>query len=104
RRGGGTFELALERLSPADRDFIRQQTLPAAPARVSEDCFDDIRLKKTDDVPASGEAHEALAAVDEAIRAFMVEKGVGAVSFAVSRGGKILHDRAFGWAEADMKT
>ncbi len=104
RRGGGTFELALERLSPADRDFIRQQTLPAAPARVRGDCFDDIRLKSTEAVPASGEAHDALTAVDEAIRAFMVEKGVGAVSFAVSRNGKILHDRAFGWADAEMKT
>lgn len=41
--------------------------------------------------------------MDEAIRKFMVEKGIGAVTVAVSKDGKILHDRALGWADADLK-
>ncbi len=102
-RGGGTFQVELTRLSQADRDFVLAQTAPVA-ARVKEDRFEDIRIRSVADIPASGEAHAALAAVDGAIRGFMMEKGLGAVTFAVSRDGKILHDRAFGWADADLKT
>ncbi len=104
-RSGGTFQVELARLSQEDRDFIANQKPAAATAaRVEADRFADIRLSSAEDIPASGEAREELAAVDAAIREFMVEKGLGAVTCAVSLKGEILHDRAFGWADAEMKT
>jgi N-acyl-D-amino-acid deacylase len=54
-------------------------------------------------IPVSGKEDSALKPVDEAIRKFMVEKGVGAATFALSRNGKVLHERVFGWADADLK-
>jgi CubicO group peptidase (beta-lactamase class C family) len=55
-------------------------------------------------IPTSGTQRKDLAVVDDAIKEFMVEKGIGALTFAISKGGKVLYDRAFGWADADLKT
>lgn len=107
-RGGASFTLELSRLSPEDQTFVQQQAKPKADAakslEKSEDRFSDIRGLALDKIPVSGEADLTLAPVDAAIRQFMVEKGVGAVSFAMSREGKVIYDRAFGWADADLKT
>lgn len=109
-RGGKAFAIELSRLSPEDRAFVQQQRQPTASgapgkavAKV-EDCFEELKKLPADKIPSAGESHAALTAVDEAIRQFMAEKGIGAVTFAVSKGGKVLHDRAFGWADADLKT
>lgn len=107
RSGGKTFTIELARLSPEDQAFVREQTAANGKAEAAakvEDRFEDITGLKAGDIPANGKAHEALAPVEEAIRAFMAEKGVGAVTFALSRDGEVLHDRAFGWADADLKT
>lgn len=110
-KGGKNFTLPLSRLSVEDQAFVRQKL--AAPDALTgrakatvkvEDRFDDLGSLTLEKIPAMGEGLPALAGVDEAIRAFMVEKGIGAVTFALSKGGTILHDRAFGWADADLKT
>ncbi len=111
-QGGRSFKIELERLSADDRAFV-QQKLSAVPAGKTattkgtktkiEDSFADIEVK-ADAIPVAGEAHPALGPVDAAVLAFMAEKGIGATTFALSRNGKLLHDRAFGWADADMKT
>ena len=110
-QGGKTFTLELSRLSAEDQAFVRQQQQPKPAAAAagpqtakSEDRFDDLPKLTLAKIPSAGDAHPALAAVDEAVRKFMVEKGIGAVTFSLSQGGNILHDRAFGWADADLKT
>jgi CubicO group peptidase (beta-lactamase class C family) len=109
-RGGKAFTLELSRLSPEDQAFVQQQRKPepgAVPGKTAakvEDCFEETKKLSADKIPSAGESHAALAAVDEVIGEFMAEKGIGAVTFAVSRDGKVLHDRAFGWADADLKT
>lgn len=72
-------------------------------SRVSEDRFDAIEDLKVESIPVMGEAHEALGEVDEAIKQFMAERGIGAVTLAVSRGGEVIHERAFGWGDAGLK-
>jgi CubicO group peptidase (beta-lactamase class C family) len=106
---GGTFQVELARLSPEDRAFVEARTALAAPGkkpvtRVEADRFEDIRLRSADAIPVSGQGHNALAAVDAVILGFMVEKGLGAVTCAVSHRGELLHDRAYGWADAELKT
>ncbi|MGV3658673.1 MAG: serine hydrolase domain-containing protein [Prosthecobacter sp.] len=108
-KGGKTFKIELARLSAEDKAFVRQKlsavrATPAAKATRIEDRFEDIQIKAAGDISVSGEAHPALGSVDDAVRAFMAEKGIGAVTFALSKDGKLLHDRAFGWADADLKT
>ncbi|HBJ83915.1 MAG TPA: hypothetical protein DDZ88_08610 [Verrucomicrobiales bacterium] len=108
-RGGKTFAIELSRLSPEDQAFVQQRRQPTAggaPGKAVakvEDCFEELKKLTADKIPSAGESHAALVAVDEAIRQFMAEKGIGAVTFAVSKDGKVLHDRAFGWADADLK-
>ena len=105
--GGKRFTLPLTRLSVEDQAFVKGQlSAKAEPksAAKTEDCFDDIPKLEADKIPVSGKSDEALAAVDEAIRKVMVEKGLPSVTFAISKGGKILHDRAFGWADEKLKT
>ncbi len=108
-RGGRTFTIDLAQLSEADRMFVREKALsstvsakPNADA-VMEDRFEDLGVKEHS-IPIAGPAHPALEPVDAAIRTFMAEKGVGAATFALSKDGKMLHDRAFGWGNADLKT
>jgi CubicO group peptidase (beta-lactamase class C family) len=106
-RDGKRFTLPLARLSAEDQAFVRGNGKPSAPpakaATPVEDRFEDVPKLDLSTIPVSGDAHKALAAVDEAIKNVMVEKGIAALTFAVSKGGKILHDRAFGWADADLK-
>jgi CubicO group peptidase (beta-lactamase class C family) len=105
--GGGTFQIELVRLSLEDRAFVQERLNPAgqvakAPEAKIEDCFDDLKIDATK-IPVSGAVKASYAAVDEAVKAFMAEKGVGAVTLAISKDGKVLHDRAFGWADAELK-
>jgi CubicO group peptidase (beta-lactamase class C family) len=107
-KGGGTFKIELGRLSAEDRAFVQERLKPAmkaAPAVAAkiEDSFEDLRVVAAK-IPVSGEANASYAAVDEAVKAFMADKDVGAVTLAISKDGRILHDRAFGWADADLKT
>ncbi len=107
-RGGASFTLELSRLSPEDQAFIQQQATSASKPVPSEskitDRFEEVKKLTAEDIPVSGEEHPALAAVDAAIRQFMAEKGVPSVTFAISKNGKVVHDRAFGWADSGMKT
>ncbi|HSJ04946.1 MAG TPA: serine hydrolase domain-containing protein, partial [Verrucomicrobium sp.] len=75
----------------------------AKSAKAVEDRFKDMPKLDAATIPVSGEENRALAPVDAAIRKFMAEKGIGALTFAISKGGKILYDRAFGWSDADLK-
>lgn len=101
--GGRSFKIELARLSADDRTFVQQKLGASKAAETkAEDSFENIQVK-AGEIPVAGEAHPALAAVDEAVRAFMAEKGIGAATFALSKDGKLLHDRAFGWADADLK-
>lgn len=68
----------------------------------AQDRFEAPPALVAEKIPVSGMAHPALKAVDDAILKLMVEKGLPAVSFSLSKGGKILHDRAFGWADAAL--
>ncbi len=104
-KGGKVFKLELNRLSPEDRTFVREKLQSSTPSSKpkTEDSFEDIKIK-ADAIPANGEAHPALTPVDAALRTCMAEKGIGAATFALSKNGKILHDRAFGWADASLKT
>lgn len=109
-QGAKTVAIELSRLSAEDQAFVLQQrqlprrTGESKPATKAEDGFEEVKILSVDQIPVSGEGHKALAAVDDAIRQFMVEKGVPALSFALSKGGKVLHDRAFGWGDAARKT
>jgi CubicO group peptidase (beta-lactamase class C family) len=103
--------IGLDRLSPGDLEFIKAQATvmhpPGAPARKTSagaDRFKDVPPLKKDKIPVSGEPNGALAAVDDAILGFMVAKGIPALSFALSKDGKLLHNRAFGWSDADLKS
>lgn len=107
-KGGGKVAIDLARLSPEDQRFVAEKLkTPPANAGVTagklEDRFEDMPKLKAEEIPASGDESKQLAAVDAVIRQFMVEKGIGAVTFALSKNGKLLHDRAFGWADADLK-
>lgn len=98
QRGSGKIvEIDRERLSVADLEFVKRQA--TAPKR---DRFEDVPPLDASAIPASGKAHPAMEKVDEAIRGYMVAQGIPALSFAVSREGKILHQRAFGWGDAGL--
>lgn len=68
----------------------------------AQDRFEAPPALVAEKIPVSGLANPALKAVDDAILKLMAEKGLPAVSFSLSKGGKILHDRAFGWADAQL--
>ncbi len=109
RRADGTvFVLPVARLSAEDRAFIASgQPAPRdvnTTAKVGKDRFEDIRPFKKDAVPVAGEAVKKFASVDDAVLDFMVAKGIPAVSLAISQNGKLLHERAFGWGDASLKT
>jgi N-acyl-D-amino-acid deacylase len=76
----------------------------AANSKPGNDRFTDVPPLVREKIPASGTAHAALQAVDNAILDFIVAKGIPATSFALSKDGKILHNRAFGWGDAELKT
>lgn len=105
---GGKVQIDLARLTPEDQDFVAEQLKALSGNRSSaaskvEDLFEDTPKLKAEEIPTSGEERKELAAVDEVILNFMVEKGIGAVSFALSKNGKVMHDRAFGWADPKLK-
>lgn len=70
----------------------------------SEDRFEDLPPLRPGTIPVNGLCHEAMSAVDDAILKVMAERGIPSLTFALSKEGKILHDRAFGWADANLKT
>lgn len=107
-KGGVKVDIELARLTPEDQSFVAEKLkVPSGTTRAAagraEDRFEDLPTLKTEEILTSGEEKKELAAVDAVIRQFMVEKGIGAVTFALSKDGKLLHDRAFGWADADLK-
>ncbi len=115
-RNGAKFTLDLNRLSAEDKAFVQQQLQQQSPGKPAagnvtqrsgpkvKDRFEAIKKLTAAEIPVSGEADAKLATLDDAIQQFMAEKGVGAVTFALGRNGKILHDRAFGWADSTLKT
>ncbi|RBP43835.1 SLA1 Homology Domain 1 (SHD1) protein [Roseimicrobium gellanilyticum] len=111
-RSGQKYTLPLSRLAPEDQAFVQEQlrnkkTPPGETPRGGpkvKDRFEDIKKLTASEIPVNGEAHPALAKADVAIQGFMAEKGIGALTFALSKNGKVLHDRAFGWADSSLKT
>jgi CubicO group peptidase (beta-lactamase class C family) len=109
-RDGRRLTIPLARLTEDDKAFVQKSRGgAAAPAKAPavkkvEDLFEDVPKLSEEKIPMSGEEHKALAAVDAAIRKYMAEKGAPAVTFSLSKKGKVLHDRAFGWADSDLKT
>lgn len=99
---GKNVTIDLSRLSAEDRAFVQQKNKPAA-GKV-KDRFTDVPKLSAEKIPASGEVNPVLVPVDNAVRQFMVAKGVPAVAIALSRHGKILYDRAFGWADASLSS
>jgi CubicO group peptidase (beta-lactamase class C family) len=53
---------------------------------------------------AAAPAVESFEPVDEAVQRFMGEHDVHAATLAISREGKLLHERAFGFADRELKT
>jgi CubicO group peptidase (beta-lactamase class C family) len=111
--GGKKFTVALSRLSAEDQAFVREQLKPAPqpppstveqPSASAADLFEDVGNLSMDKIPVAGESHAALAGVDEAIRRYMADKRIPALTFAVSKDGKLLHHRAFGWADPSLRT
>lgn len=72
------------------------------PTLGKSDRFQDVPALTPEKLPVTGPAHPKLAPVDAAISKFLAGKGIPAASFAVSKGGQILHSRAFGWADASL--
>lgn len=105
---GGKFTIDLSRLSPEDQTFVRQQSqvtpLAGNPPSIvkSPDRFEDVPALKAETIPIRGTDDKIFAELDAAILQYMVEKGAPAITMAVSRNGKILYARAFGWADSDL--
>ncbi|NHN48243.1 beta-lactamase family protein [Halostella sp. JP-L12] len=53
------------------------------------------------DRPVTGEAVPELAPVDDAVLGFASENGVPAAAAAVARDGEVVHERGYGWRDAD---
>ncbi len=103
---GKEFTLLLSKLSIRDRTFVAKQVKPVSPSNntSAKDLYKDVKSFKVEDIPTTGDAHRKLDKVDAVILEFMVEHGIPAVSFAVSKNRKILHDRAFGWDDSSLST
>ncbi|WP_050026316.1 serine hydrolase domain-containing protein [Verrucomicrobium sp. BvORR034] len=112
-RSGQRFTLPLDRLTAEDQAFVRQnksslpQPVGAPPAekepRAKADRFEAINISGADAIPSTGTVNQDLAPLDEAIKKFMAEKGIGALTFAITKEGKVLHDFAYGWSDAKLK-
>jgi N-acyl-D-amino-acid deacylase len=53
------------------------------------------------DRPTTGDAVPELAPLDEAIHEFMTDRDVPAAALAVARHGDVVHERGYGWRDAD---
>lgn len=99
---GRRFVLPLETLSEKDRAFAAEwgsRESTGGMPRAEADRWRDLKWKSVEDFPVAGDAHERFDPVDKAIADFMVEKGIGALVAAVSRGGEVVYDRAFGFQD-----
>ncbi len=52
-------------------------------------------------VPVSGREDPALASFDEQMLGYLKEQGIPGGALAVTRGGRLVHARGYGWADAD---
>jgi len=77
---------------------------PAGAAVPERDRFAEVPRLEAASIPATGTADPRLSGLDEALRGFMAEHGIPALSFALGKDGRLLHERAFGWADAAMST
>lgn len=57
-----------------------------------------------DDVPTTGAAVAGLEPFDELMRSLLAEHGVPGAALAVSRGGRVVYARGFGYADVDAQT
>lgn len=73
--------------------------LAAVVAGVSPGRGDEPARPPGADLPTTGTGTPALEPVDAAIRAMMSRHGVPGGAVAVTRGGKLIHARGFGWAD-----
>lgn len=93
---GRHFTLTLDSLSDEDHRFLAEAT-------VKTDRWEELAWKSPDEIPASGETKEGFEPVDEAILKFMTDKGIGAAVAAVSKDGKIIYERAFGFQDPTLE-
>ncbi|MEI9897923.1 MAG: serine hydrolase [Chthoniobacter sp.] len=116
-QNGQILSVPVASLSNSDQEYLARQHAgvqtsaatawsSAEPAKRGRmrDRFDIVPAFSAEKIPLQGLADPRLAAVDEAVRKTMAEHGFVAVSFAVAKGGVLLHERAFGWGDADLKT
>ncbi len=107
---GKVLVVPVDNLSAGDRDFLATQRLAAgastspSPRRKMRDRFEDVPRLSAEKIPVQGLADSRLETVDAAIRQMMAERGFVALSFAVAKNGAVLHNRAFGWGDAELKT
>lgn len=110
-KDGRVFVLALSRLSKEDQAHVAtlapgKPVVPPASgpsASAARDRYEDVPKFAKEVIPVQGKAHRKLAALDEVVLDLMVERGIPAVSLSVMKSGKIVHERAFGWGDADLK-
>ncbi|MEM7144641.1 MAG: serine hydrolase [Verrucomicrobiota bacterium] len=109
---GKEFTLPLERLSQEDRAFIQSKISPPEPPtpgrsplpKAAPDSYEDLRDSiSRESLPITGDSDPNFTALDDVIAEFMVEKQIAALVVAVSKDGKILYDKAFGFQDADLK-
>ncbi len=106
------FVLPLLRLAQQDRDFVAKSLAvtplpPAASTPVvgtARDRWEPLPSLEKKSIPVSGKGHRRLEALDEAVLDLMVAEGIPAMSFSVMKNGKLVHERAYGWGDADLKT
>lgn len=114
-KDGRVYVMPLSRFSKEDQAHVASLTpgkpsssMPAPPATSStgaaRDLYEDVPKFSREHIPVQGKAHRKLGALDEAVLDLMVEHRIPAISLSLMQRGKILHERAFGWGDADLKT
>src|SRR5256885_1054924 len=85
--------------------------IAAMPARVSRRAFLALAaaglarpaLADKDDLPVTGAAHDDLTPFDRLMTSFVGKHKIPGASLAVSREGKLIYARGFGYADRDRK-
>ncbi len=106
-KDGKRFALALSKLSEADQTYVAQwqaeKSGKKSLTQVKADRFKDLRWRNREQIPVTGTSRKKYDGIDDAILDFMVAKGIGAVTAAISLDGKILYERAFGFQDAKLQ-
>ena len=105
-KDGRRFTLSISKLSEDDRTFVaewQEGKSAKAPTKAKADRFEDLQWRNRDQIPVAGNSKSKFDALDHVILDFMLEKGIGASTAALSLKGKIRYERAFGFQDAKLK-